>query len=272
MMIVVVTLAVGLVLLAFCGPLIVSADPNATHVADRLQSPSWVGGHGGLLGTDELGRSLALRVMFGLRTSYIVAISAVLLATLAGVAVGLAAGYYGRWIDSIAMRAVDVQLSLPGLLLVIAVVALVGGGVVVLVVVLALNSWMVYARVVRNLTQSLRHTEFVSGLTAIGAGPGRILWRHVLPSTSGAVVAVMTLELARTMLAEASLSFLGLGVQPPTVSLGAILADGRDYLATQWWVTTLSGVVLALAVLTANLSGSWLRDVIDPMGRSRVGD
>ena len=256
---VVFAVALGLILLAIIGPFLV-ADPHKQDIVHRLQPP----GEYGILGTDELGRSVFARITYGLRTSFIVGIAAVLLGFVVGVGLGLLAGYSGGWLDSLIMRVVDIQLSLPALLLAAAVMVTSGGKITVLILVLGLTSWTFYARVSRTLVLRYRSTDFVLATRSLGAGSPRIIARHLFPNILPSMIAIATLEFARIMLAEASLSFLGFGIQPPTISIGTILAGGRDYLVTQWWVTAFSGLTLALAVLTMNLLGSWLERVTNP--------
>lgn len=258
--------AIGAVLIvaSLVAPLLPGVDPGAQDLARRLAAPSWLGGEGGLLGTDELGRDVAVRILFGMRTTFFIASSAVIVGTVLGVTVGLSAGYFGGWWESVAMRLVDIQLSLPALMVVMVIVALLGGGSLVLVLVLGLNSWMLYARMVRSFVLRMRRTDFVSSLEAVGISNRGILWRHLLPNALPGIFAIASLELPRLMLGEATLSFLGFGVKQPTISLGIILAGGRSYLSNQWWLTTFSGLALALAVLATNLLGSWLERNADP--------
>jgi peptide/nickel transport system permease protein len=251
--------ALALVLLALIGPLVV-ADPSAQDITRRLAPP----GDGALLGTDELGRSLLARITYGLRTSLLVGGVAALLGFVVGTALGLVAGYLGGWVDSLVMRTVDVQMSLPALLLAAAIMMTTGGGVWVLIVILGLTSWALYARVARTLVLQRRSTDFVLATRSLGATSGRVIALHLFPSIVPSMIAIGTLEFARIMLAEAALSFLGFGIQPPSVSIGTILAGGRDYLVTQWWVTAFAGITLAVAVLTLNLLGNWLERVSNP--------
>lgn len=252
-----------LVMFSFLGPVLVSSDPESQFMDRRLLSPSWTGGEGGILGTDQLGRPVWLRVMYGLRTSYAVGLMAVAVGLVIGVVAGLVAGYYGRTVDRVIMGLVDIQLSFPALLLIMTLTRSLGQGLWVLVVVLGLTSWMLYARVVRARTMVLGQTDFIAATHSLGATSARVLGRHLLPNSSAGIVAVATLELARIMLAESTLSFLGFGVQPPTVSLGSLIANGRDYLVTHPWVSISGGLVLSLAVLTTNLLGSWLENAAD---------
>jgi len=249
-------------------PLIFGTDPNASEVTERLQPPAYFGGEH-FLGTDQLGRDLLVRMLYGLRTSFLVGIVGVAIGACLGALLGLTAGYFGRFVDALVMRTSEVQMSFPALLFAMLLVSVFGGNTLVVILALGLNSWMLYARVSRSVVLSFRSSDFVLGGVAIGARPRRMIFRHLLPNSLPQLVSVGTLELARLMLGEATLSFLGLGVQPPTVSLGAILASGRDYLATQWWVSTFSGFLLALAVLSVNLVGTWLRSAGDPTTRKR---
>jgi peptide/nickel transport system permease protein len=265
---VVAVVAFLLMLLTVFGPFLVE-DPHKQDIVNRLKAP----GEMGIMGTDELGRSVFARVTYGLRTSFAVGFAAVLLGFVVGVGLGLVAGYAGGWVDSLIMRIVDIQLSLPALLIAAAIMVTSGGSMLVLIIVLGLTSWTFYARVARTLVLRYRATDFVLSTRSLGAGSGRIIGRHLFPNILPSMIAIATLEFARIMLAEASLSFLGFGIQPPTISIGTILAGGRDYLVTQWWVTAFSGLMLALAVLTLNLLGSWLERVSNPtaaLGRDAV--
>ena len=250
-------------------PLISDTNVNAPRLSDRLLAPVWLHGDGGLLGTDQLGRDLFLRLVYGLRTSYTVAVVAILLAATLGVIVGLAAGYFGGAVDSICMRIVDIQQAMPGLLLVITAVGVLGRDVWVLVVALALLAWPVHARVTRGAVLSLRSTDLLMATAWLGAGRTRILVRHLLPNIVPPVLATSMLEFAELMLAEAGLSFIGFGVQSPQVSLGAELASGRNFLLSQWWIATSAGAVLFAAVLSTTLLGSWMQQTFDPTQRSR---
>jgi peptide/nickel transport system permease protein len=262
-MMVVVVIALSLLIASFAIPLISHADPNRQFLLDRLLPPTWRPGFYAL-GTDSLGRPMWIRLVYGLRTSYMVGLLAVAMGVTIGVVAGLVAGYAGGWVDDLIMRAVEVQLALPGLLLAIAILALLRGGIVALVIILGLDNWMFYARVTRAQVMTMKEGDFILAVRSLGASPGRIVFRHLLPNTIPAIVAIATLELAHVMLAEAALSFLGFGVQAPTVSLGLILSEGRDYLITQWWIATLSGGLLLLAVLGTNLVGNWLQRVSEP--------
>jgi peptide/nickel transport system permease protein len=254
-------LGVGLI-----GPLVIPGDPNRQELADALRPPAWLAG--GVreqpLGTDHLGRDILVRIVYGARTSMLVGVSAVALAAIAGALAGLFAAEWGGAVDEVLMRVADIQLSIPFILLAITVLALLGGSMGSMVLVLVLAGWVIYARVLRSELLYLREVEFVQGARALGASRLRVIFRHLLPNTAGMVVVVATLELANVIILEAALSFLGVGIGPPEVSWGTMLADGRDYLTTEWWIATLPGVAIAVTILGVNLVGDWVRDVLDP--------
>jgi peptide/nickel transport system permease protein len=254
-------LGVGLV-----GPFVIPGDPNRQELADALRPPAWL--EGGVreqpLGTDHLGRDILVRIVYGARTSMLVGVSAVALAAVAGALAGLFAAEWGGAVDEVLMRVADIQLSIPFILLAITVLALLGGSMGSMVLVLVLAGWVIYARVLRSELLYLREVEFVQGARALGATRPRVIFRHLLPNTAGMVVVVATLELANVIILEAALSFLGVGIGPPEVSWGTMLADGRDYLTTEWWIATLPGVAIAVTILGVNLVGDWVRDVLDP--------
>lgn len=258
----VVGVAFALVLLA---PFVAPMDPTDQDLAARLIAPlssSERGFH--LLGTDPLGRDIASRVVFGARVSMLIGVSAVVLAGSLGVALGLVSGYAGgRW-DAIVMRVADVQLALPFMVLALALVAAVGPSLVNLVAVLGVTGWVLYARVVRAETLSLREREFVLAARAVGVRPAGIVLRHILPNAASSVIVMASLQMARMMVFEASLSFLGVGVPPPTPTWGSMISDGRGYLAVAWWVSTMPGLALFVTVLGVTLLGDRLRDVLDP--------
>ena len=262
-LVVVSVLVAGAVLV----PVVSGTDLAATAITERLQAPSWAGGDGGWLGTDQLGRDLALLISHGLRTSFLVGALAVALGAGIGTLFGMLAGYVGGWVDALIMRLTEVQMSFPSLLLVMTLVTVYGRGTLLIIVFLGLNSWMLYARVARVMVLSLRRSELVMSVESIGASTSRILVRHVLPNSLVGLLAVAAVEFARAMLAEASLSFLGFGVEPPQVSLGLILAGGRDHLEGAWWIATFAGLFLAISVLSTNLMAAWLQRITDPIGR-----
>jgi len=182
---------------------------------------------------------------------------------------GVTAGYFGKWIDTVIMRLADMQLAFPGILLALVILYALGPSVTLVIVVLSINGWMIYARVARSLVLGLRSSEFVEAAELAGAGPQRVMWGHILPNLSSPLLTLGVLEFARIILAEAALSFLGYGVQPPNSSWGLILAQGQDYIRSGWWMVTIPGIVISLTVLAANLLASWLRIYTDPKLREQ---
>lgn len=242
-------------------PWIAPHDPNVQELGVRLPP----GGNAEyLLGTDHLGRDLLSRLIYGGRLSLLVAITSVLIAGLLGTLLGLFAGYLRGWVDEIIGFGMDVQLAIPFILLAIAVIAALGGGVRNLILVFGITGWVLYARIVRAEALVIRQHEFIEASRAIGAGGARIVFRHVLPNLGAPLIILTTFDLARLLILEASMSFLGLGVEPGTPSWGTMLADGRNYLTSAWWVATLPGIAITLAVLAVNIIGDWLRDRLDP--------
>ena len=254
-------------LAAIFAPLLAPYDPNAQNLLGRLKPPGTVARNVlYLLGSDELGRDLFSRLFYGARVSLAVAFASVALSGTVGVLAGMLAGYLRGVTELVVMRTVDVFLSVPAILLAILTVAVLGPGLVNVVVVLALTRWPRYARIAYGQTLGVANLAYVRLATFMGAGTGRILFRHILPNIIGAVTVVATLEFGLMVLFEAGLSFLGLGVQPPTASWGAMLSSGRNYLATAWWIATFPGLALFLLVLAVNLIGDDLRDRFDPRG------
>lgn len=260
-----------LLVAALCAPLIAPYDPNAQDLLIRLRPPAWQDGGTGahLLGTDQLGRDMLSRVIHGARVSLLVGAGAALLAGVIGTAVGLAAGYLGGWTDRTLMRLADVQLAFPSLLLALAVVGFLGSGLWLVVLVLGFTGWVSYARVVRSEVMSLRTRDFITEARAIGVTDVTIMRRHLLPNVMAPLATIGTLHVAAAIVAEASLSYLGLGVPKETVTWGAMLSDGQLYLGTSWWVAVFPGIALMLTSLAINITGDALRDVADPKAYRR---
>ncbi|WP_457629805.1 ABC transporter permease [Oceanithermus sp.] len=258
---------IGLFLLtAALAPLLSPHDPTLQDLAMRLKPP---GTEGHLLGTDRLGRDVLSRIIYGARLSLFISISSVLIGMVIGVPLGLVSGYFGGKLDDVLMRLGDIQLSLPFILLVIAIIAALGPSLTNTILTLGITSWVVYARVVRGSVLSLKEQDFVQAAKALGAPTRRILGKHLLPNAAGPLIVVATLELARIIVNEAALSFLGLsGVPPEIPSWGQMLADGREVLYFGgWWVATFPGVAISLVVLGINLLGDALGEVLDPRSR-----
>jgi peptide/nickel transport system permease protein len=253
------------VLAAILAPLIAPYDPNSQNLIGRLKPPGTTSrAFHYLLGSDELGRDLLSRIIFGARASLLVAFASVLLSGTFGVVAGMIAGYRRGIAELVIMRIVDVFLSIPAILLAIITVAVLGPSLVNVIVVLALTRWPRYARVAYGQTLVVANMPYVRLSALMGASVFRVLGMHVLPNIIGAISVVATLEFGLMVLFEAGLSFLGLGVQPPTASWGAMLSTGRNYIATAWWVATFPGLSLFLLVLAVNLIGDAVRDRLDP--------
>ncbi len=258
-----------LVLVVACAlfaPLIAPKSPTDQTLLARLSPPSLTDptGSGYLLGTDRLGRDVLSRIIYGARISVFVAVVGVAISATIGVALGLIAGFVGGIVSTLIMRLTDIVLSIPFLLLAIAVVAVLGPSLLNLVLVLGFTRWIRYTRVTFAQTLSLKEAEFVQASRATGARGVRLLLRHIFPNTLAPVIVVATLELGLMIIFEAALSFLGLGVQPPTPSWGSMLAEGRNYVATAWWLAVFPGLAIMVTVLAINVLGDWARDVLDP--------
>lgn len=252
-----------LILFAVFAPWIAPLDPDRQNLLARLKPPGFEArGAVYWLGSDELGRDILSRVIYGTRISISVAVFSVLLSGVVGVTIGMAAGYLRGWAETVLMRLVDIFLSIPAILLAIITVAVLGPGFVNVILVLALTRWPRYARVAYGQTLSIADRPFVTLARSMGASPARVLALHILPNIIGTVLVVATLEFGLMVLFEAGLSFLGLGVQPPTSSWGTMLSTGRNYVSSAWWISTFPGVALFLLVLSANLIGDRLGDRI----------
>lgn len=251
---------------ALAAPQIAPWEPGRQMLVKRLRPPMWQ--ERGLrehpLGTDHLGRDILSRILYGGRISLGVGLSAVTLSGLIGVTLGLLAGFHGGRTDAFIMRVVDVFLAIPYILLAMGVVFALGPSLLNVILVMAVTRWVQFARIVRADVLSIREREFVSGARARGNRSMRLLLRHVLPNALTPIIVVATLELAFMIIYESALSFLGLGVQPPTPTWGWMLSDGRNYVATAWWLATFPGLAIMLTVLAVNLLGDWLRDTLDP--------
>jgi peptide/nickel transport system permease protein len=251
---------------AVAAPWLSPADPVEQAIGDRLKPPGWAdpGGRVHVLGTDHLGRDLLARVVFGARPALLVGFAAVVISGVLGMLAGLLSGYFGGFVDDVLMRVADVQLAFPFILLAIAVIGVLGPSLLTIIAVIGVSSWVVYARVVRGAVLSLREREFVQAALALGGRDGRVVLRHIVPNVFTPWLVVATLDMARVIVIVSALSFLGLGVQPPTPTWGGMLADGRVYISTAWWLATFPGLAILVTVLGINLLGDGLRDTLDP--------
>jgi peptide/nickel transport system permease protein len=254
------------VLLAALAPWIAPHSPTSGNLALRLRPPAWqeAGSAERLLGTDLLGRDVLSRLVWGARVSLLIALAATVLGAVVGSIVGLVAGFYRGAADAVLTKVIDVQLAFPFVLLAIAVVAVAGPSIPVLVVVLAIGAWVGHARIVRGLVLSLRERDYVQAALALGAGAPRILARHLVPEVLSTIIVLATFDVGRIIILESTLSFLGLGVQPPTPSWGSDLRDAAIYVRQAWWTAAFPGLAIMLVVLAINLLGDGLRDWLDP--------
>lgn len=262
-----VVLCVLFVVVGVVAPLLVPQDPNGQDLGSRLLPPL---SDGHLLGTDLLGRDVLSRLIMGTRVALIVALAAVTVSVLIGVLVGLVSGYYGGWLDSLLMRVIDAWLAFPFLLLAIAIVAILGPGLRNVIIALVASGWVLYVRLVRGETLSLREREFVASARMLGVGSVAIMLKHILPNIFAPIMVVATLEVGVVIVTEASLSFLGLGVDAAQPTWGAMLADGKAYVATAWWLALLPGLMIFIIALAVNIVGDTLRDLIDPKTKSQA--
>lgn len=263
-----VTILATMVVVAIFAPLIAPYDPNTQNMLGRLKPPGTLARDVYyVLGSDELGRDLLSRVIYGARVSLSVAFLSVILSGCVGITLGMLAGYRGGWVEVVVMRFVDIFLSIPAILLAIIMVAVLGPGFVNVVLVLALTRWPRYARVAYGQTLAISNQPYVRLAKAMGAGPVRVLFLHILPNIIAPLAVVATLEFGLMVLFEAGLSFLGLGVQPPTASWGAMLSVGRNYVSSAWWIATFPGLCLFLLVLSVNLIGDRLSAYLNPKSR-----
>ena len=251
---------------AILAPWISPHDPLAVDIRHRLSPPAWMGGGTAehLLGTDQVGRDLLARVIHGGRVSLVVGVTAVLMSATIGVLLGLGAGYFGGNIDWTIMTGINIMLTFPFVLLALAVIAVLGPSLFNMVIVLGVAGWPIYARVIRAETLAIRERDFVVAGRALGMSHGRLVFRQIVPNLVSVIVVIATLQVAQVIILESFLSFLGLGVQPPTPAWGNMLGEGRVYMLNSWWIATFPGLAIFLTTLVINLMGNALRDWLDP--------
>lgn len=254
------------VLAAIFGPVLVEYDPIAVNITARLEPPGTVLADGtrAWLGTDQVGKDVLAQVLQGARISLIVGAATILVAGSIGVVAGVIAGFRGGWVDGILMRLADIQLAFPSILLAILIAAILGPSILNVIITLGLTRWVIFGRVARAATLSAKERDYVLAARASGANSARLLIRHVVPSIVAPLIVIATVEVGLVIIAEASLSFLGLGVPPDQPSWGSVVANGRDYLNNAWWISTMPGIALSLVVLSIGMFGDRLRDHLDP--------
>jgi peptide/nickel transport system permease protein len=255
-----------LVIPAVLAPQVAPHDPLKGSLANRLKAPAWQEG-GSLeypLGTDKLGRDILSRIIYGARVSLVVSLVAILVGGALGTALGLISGYFGRWVDSLIMRLVDISLSLPTILLALVLVAAVGPSFATVITVLVVLLWARYARLVRAETLGIKERDFIARARVAGASHARIMVKYIFPNVVNSLVVLATLQVGYVILLESALSFLGAGLPRPTPAWGLMIADGRELIVTAWWVSMFPGLAIMLTVLALNLLGDWLRDHLDP--------
>ncbi len=255
-----------MILVAVLAPLLTPYDYTAIDLRARLQAPFWM--EGGTLnhpfGTDDLGRDVLSRLIFSIRMSLLVAFLGTIIGAIVGTSLGFLAAHFRKWVDDIVMAAIDFQAALPFFIIALALLAFFGNSLGLFIGLMGIYGWERYARLTRGLALSARTHGYAVAVKTLGATPARIYLRHILPNISSALIVNMTLNFPSTVILETSLSFLGIGIQPPLTSLGNMLGFGRDYLTTAWWIAVLPGVTIFLATLAMSILGDWVRDRLDP--------
>ncbi len=259
-----------IIVISLLSPWIAPHDPVKSNLAMRLHAPDGLskGWNGHILGTDPLGQDILSRLMVGSRVSLYISFTVVIVTAIIGTVLGIIAGFFGGIVDTLIMRFSDIQVSIPPMVLAVAVMAVLGNSTTNLILVLVFTRWVQYARVVRGNVMMIRNTEFVHASQVLGSSKVRLMFTQILPNVLTSLIIVMSQEFGRTILTESSLSFLGLGVPPPAPSWGVMIADGREYLATSPWVVVAPGVALMIAVLAFNFLGDGVRDVLDPKNKN----
>lgn len=259
----------GLIFTAVFAPYLAPKSPYEQNIGERLLPPSFLEGGSStyFLGTDQLGRDLLSRLIYGSRISLVAGLSAVGLEVVIGVLLGLLAGYYGRWVDSVISFLLNVMVSFPFILLAMSLVAVLGPSLKNIIIALGSTGWPVFTRVTRVETMKLKERDFIHAAVSLGFSTRRILFRHILPNLLPSILVIATVEVSRAIILESLLSFLGLGIQPPTPSWGVMLAEGRDHMLLRWWLAAFPGAAIFLSALGINLLGDAMRDIVDPYMR-----
>ena len=251
---------------AVFAPLLANQDPEKGNLRVRIVPPVWLegGSREHLLGTDQQGRDIWSRIVYGTRISLLIATIVLSAGAVGGTALGIMSGYYGGLVDEILMRMVDLTFAMPFILVALVVVIVLGQSMEIIIILLIVFSWGAFARQARGETLALKEREYVAGARVAGASSLYLMFRHILPGLINTIIVMSSLTVGQLILAEAVLSFLGLGIPPPTPAWGAMVADGRDYIATAWWITFFPGLMIFLTVVGFNFLGDWLRDYFDP--------
>jgi len=260
-------LVLASVLCAIFAPYIAPYDPGAASLGHRLDMPKWLDDTGKsqyLLGGDQVGRDLLSRIIYGARISLLVGIGGVAISMVLGTFLGIISGYFGKWMDDLIMRLAEVQLGLPFILLAIVIMSVFGTGIEKIIIILGLTYWVSFARLIRGEILALKEQEYIQAAKAIGGTHFKIILKHILPNVASSILVLATMCIAEFILLEASLTFLGLGVEPTVPSWGGMLADSRNYMTSAWWISVFPGIAIMLTVLGFNLLGDWLRDRLDP--------
>lgn len=259
------------ILTAIFAPYLAPHDPTVMDARNTLAPPFWMenGTTHHILGTDNLGRDLLSRIIYGTQISLLVSVTSVLIAGVIGIFLGVICGFYGgKWFDHVIMRVVDAKMAIPAILLMLVIIGVFGTSVTTLILVLGFTEWTAYTRLVRGEVLRIKQLDYVRAARSIGTKDRTIMFKHILPNIISICIVISTLTIGGNIVLEASLSFLGLGVQPPIVSWGYMLNEGRDHIATSWWISTFPGIAISLTVLGIIFLGDWLRDVFDPRTNS----
>jgi len=256
---------------AIFAPWLAPHDPSKVDLSLMLTPPAWLenGSMAHLLGTDNLGRDVFSRILYGSRVSLLVGVCAVLLSGCIGTTLGITAGFYGGWVGTAIMRLTDSLLALPAMLIMLVIIGVFGPSLMTLIFVMACTKWVPYCRLMRGEVLSLKERDFIRAAWSIGTRNHTIMLRHLLPNVFSTLIVISTLSVGTAIISESSLSFLGLGIQPPEISWGYMLSEGQAYLSTSWWIATFPGVALTLTVIGIIFLGDWLRDVADPRLQGR---
>ena len=266
-----VTIVALYFLTVLLGPLMVPHDPFKSDLGKSLVPPAWQAGGSAqyLLGTDSMGRDILSRLIYGARTSMVVSVLALGICAPIGVLFGLASGYFGGKADTLIMRFTDLWMSMPAIIMAILIVGLLGPSKQTVIIVVGITGWIHYARIIRGEVLALREREFVQLARVAGCSSGRIIFSHIFPNVVNTLIILLTLDFGRVIIITATLSFLGLGIQPPSAAWGLMLAEGRQYITYAWWMSAFPGMAILFAVLGMNMTGDWLRDILDPKQKIR---